>query len=759
MRLKRHLRTAALALISGASLAAAFYAVGLETILSALTGIRLGPVLLAGVLVLANAVFALLRFRFVLRVFGYRPGWRQIVFAFTIGQVSNQVLFNVIGQSLSRAAALNSAGVPFSVSVMATYWERLIAAGLLFVLSIVSAFFLFLSVRIDIQAGGGYLLSLCAGMALVSLAVGVTVLRSREIDINFAAAPRFLLKLWPSFALTLAAHAAMLGAYAVALTGLQLPSINLNITAALTIVMFAASLPISFSGWGIRELSAAQALSAVGVDPTVAVAGAVVVGLLALLVTMVGAAIGLYLYFQLKTVAPAPAEQNVPVAAQQRWTSIAVLGATILTAMLLFFQIRLPLEQGEITANAADVLALTGLGLLMFYLWTKRSLGPVPGWFFFSMAAVSLLVLLGLGLGYFNFGSNSWALMNRGLGWIIILGYVALGASAAALTQPGAIRLVLGVFAISGTCVAALQLILMMAIILGLNLPSNAFPIPLSGYAINSNAFAFQMVMAAACIVTAGRIRLFNLGQASYNVALVLTSLSIYYALSRSGLGMLGILLVLMVIFSPPGRRREAIVSVAAVCAALLAAYLGPYILPPVLSLLASALSALRAFFDADTATTTSTNNLYLLNQLSITIARTSSDSERWLSIVEGWNLWLQHPVFGAGLGGYVQERLSAGREFLVVHSIPVWLLAEMGLVGLFVVAVVLILLVNNAFQLLAQPNRHGWGLGLLIIVACMTAAGLVHDFFFQRSFWFLLGLYVAAGFSAQPDDGRSAAA
>ncbi len=138
---------------------------------------------------------------------------------------------------------------------------------------------------------------------------------------------------------------------------------------------------------------------------------------------------------------------------------------------------------------------------------------------------------------------------------------------------------------------------------------------------------------------------------------------------------------------------------------------------------------------------------------LAITVTRTGSDSERWLSIIEGWDLWLKHPLLGAGLGGYVQERLAAGKAFLVIHSIPVWLMAEMGLVGLLVVAAVFVLLLKGAFHLLSRPAQHGWGLGLLSILGCIAASGLVHDLFFQRSFWFLIGLYVVAGFRAAAEE------
>src|SRR3546814_8640772 len=43
--------------------------------------------------------------------------------------------------------------------------------------------------------------------------------------------------------------------------------------------MFAASLPISIAGWGVREISSVVALSAVGVDPAAALVTSVLIGI------------------------------------------------------------------------------------------------------------------------------------------------------------------------------------------------------------------------------------------------------------------------------------------------------------------------------------------------------------------------------------------------------------------------------------------------------------------------------------------------
>lgn len=733
-------RIGLIALVSGVSFFAAIYVVGTDTIVSTLGNIGGRAALLAGLLILLNTALVFFRFRSVLGSFGYTPPWRDALLAFTVGQVSNQVLLNIVGQSLSRAAALKAAQIPVGVSVLATYWERVIAAGLLFLFSLGGAFFLFLRIGIDLESGGTYLLSLLAGVVLV-FAVNFALLLTRPaVRGQIRQLPRQLLRFWPALLLTLAAQACMLLAYLVLLADYNQP-VSPGVVAALTIVMFTASLPISFSGWGIRELSAAQALAVVGVSSSTAVAGAVAIGLLSLLVTLAGGILGAWLFAQARlasaTTARPAAEAETPIN-HDHWLGIVAGGAVFLSAILVYFQIRLPTANAEVTANAADILALTGLGMLLLLAWLHRSFRPLPAFLIWALGAISLLLLFSLGVGYLRFGSNDWALMNRGFGWVVITGYVALGALMA-LTPRNTINAMLQAFTLSGATIAALQLVLMLYALFIDTLPADMLSMPLRGYAGNSNAFAFQMVMAAAATIALRHAVSFRMPQYLSNAALLVILAAIHYSHSRAGMGMMAILIIVMMVFSPPERRRQAFVTAGYLCGAYLLLLLLPSILAYAQTLLTS--------FDL---------NRSVSAYLSLPLRRDSSDSERWLTIVQGWDLWLQHPVLGNGLGAYVQGRIEAGQQFLVIHSVPVWLLAETGLLGLLVLTVVLILFVKTAFEAMARPQTLAWGLGLLIILACMTASGLVHDFFFQRPFWFLLGLFIAA--AVRQDDGEAGA-
>ena len=65
--------------------------------------------------------------------------------------------------------------------------------------------------------------------------------------------------------------------------GIRLP----QLAGAAALVMFAASIPISFAGWGMREMSAVAAMSTIGMPADRALTIALLIGLLSLAIAAV----------------------------------------------------------------------------------------------------------------------------------------------------------------------------------------------------------------------------------------------------------------------------------------------------------------------------------------------------------------------------------------------------------------------------------------------------------------------------------------
>jgi hypothetical protein len=105
----------------------------------------------------------------------------------------------------------------------------------------------------------------------------------------------------------------------------------------------------------------------------------------------------------------------------------------------------------------------------------------------------------------------------------------------------------------------------------------------------------------------------------------------------------------------------------------------------------------------------------------------------RWQSLSDGLAMFLQSPLVGAGLGAF----MNANGGILQIHSTPIWLLAETGLIGLIIFA-------TPAIRLFVASWREGRAdpiaamtVSVLLAFALMSS---VHEMMYQRVLWLLLG-------------------
>ena len=716
------------AAISLGCFAFAFFFVDLETLQETLFSVSAGTLALSAAFILASALLAMVRFRVVLKSFGYVPSWRDTFVAFSFGQASNLIFLNIIGQSLSRAAVLSQANVPPGVSVVVTYWERGLAAGMLLLFSIAGGWFLFANSFLDLQTAAAYLVYLFGSILFVSAAVAVAILGPGVARARAKYWAGEALRIWPSAVLTLLSQICMLAAYLVLLLLIADAPLSLAIVSAIAVIMFASSLPISFSGWGVRELSSIQILGAIGVSSSYSVTTAIAIGLLSLVVLILFSLAGMWLFVRRRDGATcAVVEPRTGTGIE--WTSFTALLVALSTSVLIFFQIRIATGSGAITANVSDAIALTALGLTALLILRHRNFSIFPAFFSIGLLAISVVFALALAIGWSRYGLNQWAIVNRGFGWVIILGYLAAGGALVWVCQKDRWTLVLWSFALAGGFVAGIELVLLLANLFNISFPADTFVNPLRGYAGNSNAFALQMVMTVIAAITAYRLGAGSGHRRLMQFILVAAALATFYSLSRSGLGTFLVVMALFVVISTSSDRRARLFDGVIVVGAILAAVALPHAISPAAELIAQTGIPAQP-------------NKSVLAHMDFAVPRASSDNERWKSIADGWSLWQQYPLFGAGLGAFVQSRFDAGLPILIIHSVPIWILAELGVVGLIVVAALFVALLWQSMKMIRNTEYFAWGAGLVVLLAALAVAGSVHDFLFQRSFWFLLGIF-----------------
>lgn len=116
-----------------------------------------------------------------------------------------------------------------------------------------------------------------------------------------------------------------------------------------------------------------------------------------------------------------------------------------------------------------------------------------------------------------------------------------------------------------------------------------------------------------------------------------------------------------------------------------------------------------------------------------------SIDYMRMRSIAEGFAMFLSHPMIGAGLGAYMQSQILLGSP-LIIHSTPVWVLAEFGIVGFAAFVLPYAVTLYMAYQNRRKPT---WAFALCLLVA-FGIVSTVHEMLYQRAFWLLLGAALA---------------
>jgi hypothetical protein len=129
------------------------------------------------------------------------------------------------------------------------------------------------------------------------------------------------------------------------------------------------------------------------------------------------------------------------------------------------------------------------------------------------------------------------------------------------------------------------------------------------------------------------------------------------------------------------------------------------------------------------------------------------SNLEHRVSVMDGLAMFVASPIFGGGVGVYLQRRLEQTDVPLIIHSTPVWLLAETGLIGFLAFAI-------PFGRVLAQEWRRriddDFAAQMLVpLLVAFAATSLFHELLYQRAFWLLFGAGIASNaFNGSTADG-----
>ncbi|MCA3263104.1 MAG: flippase-like domain-containing protein [Telmatospirillum sp.] len=668
-------------------------------------------------LMAVNLVVVIFRLHRVLAHFGCAVPWAVTVRASVSGFVSSLFVFNLFGSILGRQLVLRRHDVPAPALVVASGYERFVMA-LVGLAAAAGGFVAVFGSHTVVEALARTPLVQAAIVVPLAVALSLAMAGGRHeaVLLRTLLSGPALARFAAVAGISAGANLLVFGAYVAALdaVGVSLPFWQAMGAAA--IVTFAASLPISVNGWGVRELAAIYAFGALGVSSHDAVAASVLVGLCATVVVLAAAP----LLARREPAATAIVRTVETDAGLPDFDRLAGLLLAHLAAFFLFFQIQASVAGGWISLNLADPLAVLALCLVLVqFAFTRRAPVALAKPFALWLAALSVLFVFAFARGYILFGFSSWAFGNRLVGWLVLLGYSACGALiVASFGGQGRRRLAVSLIA---TAVVVIVVYSIERTMLSFGVINYFMAANFQGYSGNRNTLSFQLLVCISLALAYTGVQLRAKAGACRAVLMGVLVLGVWQAGSIAGLAATTALLAFALWRWP--ERRSFVLSAIAVALVLAFVWwaIPNWLSPPVARLL----SENSAVFDPSE------------------ILAGSSTAERWSSIVGGLSMWRENPLFGGGLGAVVRLNLGATGAPLVTHSTPVWVLAEFGLVGAIAFASLpawLLWRYRMRLASLALPQH----VAIQLLLLFFAVFSMVHDVAFQRIWWLALGALAA---------------
>lgn len=480
---------------------------------------------------------------------------------------------------------------------------------------------------------------------------------------------------------------------------------HLKLLAALSLVILASSVPISFSGWGIREVTSGAAFTLIGLPFEAGVLSGLAYGLVYLFSLMIG----------LLSVRKIPEYYSIKPTGQMSIDAESALKfACFFTLILMVFQIRIPLNTSLVNVNMADLLALligihiivsAYLGRQLTAIWSSKAmwLGLL---FFITMIFFSWTI------GYIKFQSNEWATINRLLGLVIIFLYLFSGATIRLYLPLQWIRVC--IFASIYALILSFPFTLISwSILPDILLPFFNLSQQITGFLGDRNSLAFFSSMLLVLLFFVINEDIGGIGQKPLP----------YY--------LMGTVLALLIIASSRSGWGGAVVVFCACCLVFDRSKLKSIITAVIIS--SCVLSLLLLFAEFQQNTKTAVFERTVTQVLSVT-------DLRWRLYEEALDLFKTDVLFGAGLGAAIE---TTG---YVVHNLPLWILSEAGIIGIFLVAPLLYAVVTQTFKKPFTANNRA----LLLFCLIVGGFGLVQDIAYQRALWLTLGFLMANPFQKQ---------
>ncbi len=724
VRIGRH-RAVQIAVAIGL-LAAVFLSNDHQRLGNLFSGLSVWTFVIAIALILANQIMSSLRFHYLASEFGVAQSLRRSFYVNTMSLLGGLAFMNFIGQGATRAALMADSRSATSTAFLITAVERVSSLAMLLLLAIISTLLALGGLSIA-ETPGTMLAVFVSILALILVAATKLALgrkQRRELRLVFSVAIGPLG--WRVLGITFAMHACMILAYLTVAADLIHAAFSAKLVAASTIVMMAASFPISFGGWGIRELTAGYVFEAGNLPSEAGVAMGLTIGLLSLIAVVLNVAIAFFVNARPQRAIDADIGES------QRRTSRAIRAlawlAPALAAILVNVHVQLPTTKSSVTANLADpIVIVAGLTMFLFVLRDSigRTLWRIPH-FNLALGLMAATLVAGFFHGWIRFGLTDWALYNRMVGFGIVLAYLLTGALATAAAGHVGTRSLIRALVIACAAVVFAEWVGAYVLSAEVALKSMGwYSSQFSGLIGNRNAFAMVLLLVLAVAVSGRQLWHGRRGAVLQGVVLGLLAWGIYLTGSR-GVGVAALAVLIFLAAIPKCRKLLLHVAFGA------AVITGIFFLGNAVAELAGGPGTGGPAIDMQFGWGLRTVERYGFIQ-----------ANRMDSLTGGLQMWFDHPVFGAGLGAFMHNWTAKTGAPLVIHNTFLWLMAEFGAVGLITFLTALGLIVVYTLRKPRWVSDES-SVAALSCIVVFVVVSLTHDVAYQRVFWLLIGALIA---------------
>lgn len=410
--------------------------------------------------------------------------------------------------------------------------------------------------------------------------------------------------------------------------------------------------------------------------------------------------------------------------------------AVLMAVMAIALQVQITiLANGDylgLRVNIGDLL-LPFIGLIIFYLIVikkyKWPLWSVRGCWFW-LAAMLCVMSISLLQGYNTNGFLSlWAFVNKYIGFWILLGYMLVGAWVVT-NAPDPRRLIFTF--ISVYCAYfGLQLCVTVAMLFAqsyfeyqFSLPHN----PWAGLMGNRNAYMVVTVFCFIAVILSHARKDMKLSNWICGLFWFLLPMFLVHNASRTGWILIAILYLGFICVAPKIAFKKSALPILGGIGLLLFSIYGAGIY--------SAQGKDQYTHFMELINTPEDDSMYI------------GDEKRFIAIEDGLELYksVGNPIIGAGLGTYKPFQINKRGQYIdVMDFTGLWLLVEMGILGLGVFSVFFAICLYAVFKRWREDLAGGgFYLAVLIFMVCFAFMTILHEMLYTRFLWFIMGLALA---------------